>query len=62
MPSLSPCMGLISPPTKQLATLRSAVEREFTIIDATVWATAVHDTAILRRECGLLIEELLRAG
>jgi len=55
-------MGLISPPTKQLATLRSAVEREFTIIDATVWATAVHDTAILRRECGLLIEELLRAG
>jgi uncharacterized protein with HEPN domain len=31
------------------------------IVDATVWAIAVHDAPVLRDQCALLIDELRRA-
>jgi uncharacterized protein with HEPN domain len=93
--------GVDLPTYEATRTLRSAVEREFTIIgeavnalqranpavfarisharkivgfrnqlvhqyaaviDATVWAIALNDTPLLRRECAELIDELSRAG
>lgn len=36
--------------------IRSAVEREAAIKDATVWAIACHDVPVLRRECEVLME------